>query len=63
MIGGITVNALTAFLIFTGLFWYGTAPLGISSSETSESYLIPSRTFLESQNLLEIKKNDGVKVL
>ena len=63
MIGGVTVNFLTALFIFTGLFRHGTLPLGISSAEESESYLIPSRKFLESEKLLEVQSYEGVKVI
>ena len=63
MVWGVTVNALTAFLIFTGLFWHGATPLGISSWTESESYLIPSRSFLEENHLIEVEKRDGVKIV
>jgi membrane-associated protease RseP (regulator of RpoE activity) len=47
IIGGVTMNVLTAWVIFTLLFRHGTQPLGISPMEDSESYLIPNLAFLQ----------------
>lgn len=56
----VTMNLITAWIIFTLLFWHGTQPLGISSEQSSESYLIPSMNFLQEQKLLSGTNGSGV---
>ena len=62
MVWGVTVNALTAFLIFTGLFWHGTSSIGVSWIENSESYFMPWKDFAISQNLITVSEQPWVLV-
>lgn len=63
MVWGVTVNALTAFLIFTGLFCHGTTSIGISWLETSESYFMPWKDFAISQNLVTVHDQSWVLIV
>lgn len=62
ILGGVAMNFVTAWVIFTCLFWHGTQPLGISPLEESRSYLIPSFSFLEAQGFVEQEMHPGVLI-
>jgi membrane-associated protease RseP (regulator of RpoE activity) len=62
IVAGVTMNLLTAWVIFTLLFWHGTQPLGISSEPTSESYLIPNLAFLQETDFASGSIGSGVVV-
>jgi len=47
ILGGVIMNLIAAWIIFTFLFRHGTQPLGISNEQSSQSYLIPSLNFLQ----------------
>jgi hypothetical protein len=61
-VGGVTMNFITAWVIFTLLFWHGTQPLGISSEQSSQSYLIPSMNFLQQEGLVTGEIKSGVVI-
>lgn len=44
LVAGVTMNFLLAFVIFTGLFWYGTAPVTVSpfADGPTKSFFLPS---------------------
>lgn len=44
LVAGVTMNFILAFVIFTGLFLSGTAPIAVNpiSSEATHSFFIPS---------------------
>ena len=56
------MNILTAWVFFTILFVHGVQPLGISSDETSESYLISSQTFLKQKGFLSGSLSSGILI-
>jgi S1-C subfamily serine protease len=56
------MNLLTAWVIFTFLFWHGTQPLGISNEPSSESYLIPNLAFLQAEGFATGEIKPGVRV-
>ena len=62
ILGGVAVNILTAWVVFTLLFRHGTQPLGISPLEESESYLIPHLSFLEKEGFVSGGMEDGVLI-
>jgi membrane-associated protease RseP (regulator of RpoE activity) len=62
IVGGVAMNFLTAWVIFTLLFWHGTQPLGVSNEQSSESYLIPSLTFLQQEGFATGEVKSGVIV-
>ena len=59
---GVSMNILTAWVFFTILFVHGVQPLGISSDETSESYLISSQTFLKQEGFLSGSLSSGILI-
>jgi membrane-associated protease RseP (regulator of RpoE activity) len=61
IVGGVTMNLLTAWVIFTFLFRYGTKPLGTSPLE-SESYLMPSLNFLKAEGFATGDIKPGVVI-
>jgi membrane-associated protease RseP (regulator of RpoE activity) len=62
IVGGVSMNLLTAWVIFTLLFRHGTQPLGISSEPTSESYLITNLAFLQEAGFASGNINSGIIV-
>ncbi|MDR2191078.1 MAG: site-2 protease family protein [Candidatus Peribacteria bacterium] len=62
IVGGVAMNVLTARVIFTLLFRHGTQPLGLSNEPTSESYLIPHLTFLQSAGFATGEIKPGVAI-
>lgn len=62
ILGGVTMNILIAWLLFTVLFIHGTQPLGVSSHPESRSYLMPSQAFLEEKGLLSGSLSSGVLI-
>lgn len=47
IVAGVAMNLLTAWVIFTALFRHGMSPLAVSNNFESESYLMPSISFLQ----------------
>ena len=63
LLAGVAMNFLVAWLLFTGIFYFGTKPFQIvpenAIKSSSHSYLMPTLSFLQSQwltsgNILEI---------
>lgn len=57
LLGGVTMNIITAWVIFTLWFWHGIKPIQVLPNNVmvtqSQSYLMPSYSFLQDQWLLE----------
>lgn len=55
LLAGVTMNFLVAWLLFTGIFYFGTKPFQIvpenAIKSNSHSYLMPTLSFLQSQGL------------
>jgi membrane-associated protease RseP (regulator of RpoE activity) len=60
IVGGVTMNFITAWVVFTLLFRHGTQPLGISKESTSKSYLIPHLSFLQQEGFATGEIKPGV---
>ncbi|GHW02484.1 zinc metalloprotease [candidate division SR1 bacterium] len=62
ILGGVTMNIIVAWLLFTILFWHGSQPLGVTADETSQSYLVPSISFLQKEGFISGGIKSGVKI-
>lgn len=51
LVAGVTMNFVLAWILFTGLFWYGIAPVSVMpfSDKTTNSLILPS--FSEAQSM------------
>jgi regulator of sigma E protease len=68
LLGGITMNIIGAWIIFTIWFWHGIKPIQVLPDNAlkyqSQSYLMPSESFLQQQGLISgSKSNDPAAVV